>query len=114
MDLGDPDQARFVHFWDRIANLARTRDVELIVTSIQGVYTPPLDTAFVTELERRLGASVVQMRRDELGELYATGYADRFHANEVGRQLWSEWLADLLVTRQELGCRSALGGKRDC
>lgn len=102
MDVEAPEFVRFTHFWDKLANLARDRGVELIITSTTRIYTPPVDRAFMAELEQRFDATVVQMGRDELAALYATGYIEPFHANEIGRRMWSEWLAGVLITHPEV------------
>lgn len=87
-----------MHYLRRIMVLAEEKGAKVILYHITVNHGPPLAADFVHQVERQLGAPLLQMPEEELDRLYkAGGYGDPGHGSEAGSRLWMRWLATQLA-----------------
>ena len=95
--LDHPGEHLMMEYSRKIVDMARARDVRLILIHLPDLLTSPIDEPLRTSLQERIGAPVLVPPRELLEKLYQPGqYIDPAHLSLSGGSAYVDWLASEL------------------
>ena len=86
-------EARNRHYLKRIVELAQSKGTKVYFVNLPRLYSRSLTEGMARSVEAEFGVRLLRLPPKELAHLYPLGFADAFHLNRRGMNVYTRWLA---------------------